>query len=130
MRLGTERHIVTPADRLLLLLMVVAALLLFVLPLGGRQGRGGSVVVEGAGGFAETLDLTEDGELVVPGPKGDTIVTVEAGQVWIESSPCRQHICVGMGRVSTPGSSIVCVPNQVVVMVLGEGRPAIDAVTR
>ncbi len=130
MRPRTERHIMTPADRLLLLLMVAAALLLFVLPLDGGRERGGSVVVEGAGGFEETMSLTEDGELVVPGPKGDTIVMVEAGRVRIDSSPCRQHICVGMGRISAPGSSIVCVPNQVVVTVLGEGRPAIDAVTR
>ncbi len=120
----------TPADRLLLLFMVAAALLMFVLPLGGRGGRGHSVVVEGAGGFLETMSLMEDGELVVPGPKGDTIVVVEAGRVRIDSSPCRQHICIRMGRISTPGSSIVCVPNEVVVTVRGEGRPAIDAVTR
>lgn len=130
MRLKTERRIMTPADRLLLLLMVAAALLTLVLPLDGRREKGSSAVVEGAGGFEETIDLTEDGELVVPGPKGDTIVVVEAGRVRIDSSPCRQHICIGMGRISAPGSSIVCVPNQVVVMVLGEGRPAIDAVTR
>jgi hypothetical protein len=119
----------TPADRLLLLFMVAAALVMLVLPLGGK-GRGGSVVVEGAGGFRETMSLMEDAELVVPGPKGETIVVVEAGWVRIDSSPCRYHICMGMGRICASGRSIVCVPNQVVVTVEGGGRATIDAVTR
>jgi len=119
----------TPADRLLLLFMVGAALMLLVLPLGGKE-RGGSAVIEGAGGFSETMSLMEDAELVVPGPKGDTIVVVEAGWVRIDSSPCRYHICSRMGRISASGRSVVCVPNQVVVTVGGEGRSAIDAVTR
>ncbi len=128
-RFRIERGIMTPADRLLFLLMVGAALAMLVLPLGGK-GMGGSVVVEGAGGFRETMSLTEDAELVVPGPKGDTVVVVEAGWVRIDLSPCRHHICSRMGRISAPGRSIVCVPNQVVVMVEGEERAAIDAVTR
>jgi hypothetical protein len=99
-----------------------------VLPAGSGEPR--LVRIEGAAGFERTVPLDRDAEIEVPGPLGTSVVRVESGAVRVVSSPCRQQICVGMGAARKPGAVIVCVPNEVVVRVLGGADEGHDALTR
>jgi hypothetical protein len=73
--------------------------------------------------------LDEDRIVEVEGPLGITEVVIREGEVWVRSSPCREKICIKMGRVKRVSEQVVCIPNRVVVEVVGEnGR--IDGVTR
>ena len=42
----------------------------------------------------------------------------------MESSTCKNQICVEHGKISLKGDSIVCLPNRVVVEIEGEGGEA------
>ena len=48
-------------------------------------------------------------------------VHIDGGEVWVTDADCPDKTCEHTGKVSRPGQSIVCLPNGVVVTVLGEG---------
>jgi hypothetical protein len=73
--------------------------------------------------------LEENRSVEVDGPLGTTEVIIAGGEVWIRSSPCREKICMKMGHISRCGEQLICIPNSVVVELVGEeGR--IDGVSR
>ncbi len=73
--------------------------------------------------------LEEKRTVEVDGPLGMTTVIISDGEVWIQSSPCREKICMKMGHISRCGEQLICIPNRVVVELMGEeGR--IDGVSR
>ena len=51
----------------------------------------------------------------------DTVVRISGGEAWVESSPCENKICVGMGRMDK--NSIIpwvaCLPNNVFFVIEG-----------
>ena len=91
---------------------------------------GGAVVVRGPDGFEEIVAGGGDARFVVPGPVGETVVVVDGGVAFVESSDCRHQVCVNIGQISAPGELIACVPNGVTVVVAGGREAGPDAVTR
>lgn len=118
--------LLTWADRLLLYVLAGAALVLVLVP---RGGGGEAVRITGVSGFERIVPLASDATVEVPGPLGVTEVRIDEEGVRVVSSPCPNHLCIDMGVVDEAGESVVCVPNGVVVAVVG-GRPSTDAVTR
>jgi len=129
-RLGgsSPSPLLTPADRIVLYALVVAGLALLLVPASGDAPAG--ALIQGPGAFVAFVSLTEEATYTVAGPLGETIVEVRAGAVRVASSPCPHKTCVSMGWISEPGQTVVCVPNGVVVRVLGEGASRLDATTR
>lgn len=114
----------------ILLAFLVAAVPL-VRSAGPAAERGARIAVRAAQGPERFLDPGRDTTLAVAGPLGDTLVKIEARQVWIAASPCRNQLCVRMGHLHGPGRALVCLPNRVLVRFDGRaGRPAVDAITR
>jgi hypothetical protein len=77
----------------------------------------------------EYYELNEDRVVEVEGPLGITKVIIEDGEVWVENSPCREKICMRMGRIKRTGDQLICIPNRVVVEIEGDIE-YIDAVSR
>ena len=77
----------------------------------------------------ETYPLERDTIVEVQGPLGVTRVVIRGGEAWIEESPCREKICMKMGKVRRAGDQIICIPNGVVVERSGGGG-YIDGVSR
>jgi hypothetical protein len=50
----------------------------------------------------------------------DVVVEIKAGQVRVAESDCSKGVCKHAGWVKTPGRSIVCLPNRVVVEIRGQ----------
>jgi hypothetical protein len=86
--------------------------------------------VEITGGSSSArYDLGADRTVLVEGPMGKTRVVIGGGQVWVDESPCRDKICVQMGKKRRAGEQIICLPNRVVVEVIGD-ELEFDAVSR
>ena len=51
----------------------------------------------------------------------DTVIRISGAEAWVESSPCNNQTCVGMGRIGTRvwWSWIACLPNNVMFMIEG-----------
>jgi hypothetical protein len=123
--------VLTYADRLVLYVLVGAALVLLLN--GGMGSTGAAVRITGEGGFEEVVPIGNATEVEVEGPLGKTLVEVAGGEARVISSPCPHHLCVKAGAVRRSGAAVVCVPNKVVVAVVGEGpgeTVPTDAVTR
>lgn len=64
--------------------------------------------------------LSKELELDIPGPLGLTHVHIRDGAAFVESSPCRDKICIHMGKISRNGEWVACLPNRVFLRVQGK----------
>lgn len=46
---------------------------------------------------------------------GENVICWQNGSIWIESSNCKNQICVLHGKISSAGTSIICAPHKLAV---------------
>jgi hypothetical protein len=109
--------------------LIVAGVLFVFVPLWVLPG-GTEVEIHAADKLFGRYPLDSDRIAEVPGPLGKTVVRFDRGRVRVESSPCSDKVCMGMGEVGSEGGLIVCVPNKVVVRVGKARSDGLDAVAR
>lgn len=80
-----------------------------------KSGSQNKVVVEAAGETYEYA-LSKDGVYEVQGELGLTTIEISNGKVRIIDSPCPNKTCINQGL----GSTLVCLPNKVIVTVVQE----------
>ena len=56
------------------------------------------------------------------------VIAAENGEIWVESSPCKDKICMRTGKLCRAGESAVCVPLKTVVSIKGTTEN-IDVIT-
>jgi hypothetical protein len=63
-------------------------------------------------------------QVIVIGDKArpDMKIEIKGGRIRVAESDCPKGVCKQAGWVRTPGRSIVCVPNKVLIEVRGERR--------
>jgi hypothetical protein len=66
-----------------------------------------------------SIDKKLNEEIEIKTKHGTNIVHIEDGCVYMESSTCRDQICVLHGKICRPGEMIVCLPNKIVIEVTG-----------
>lgn len=80
--------------------------------------EGAAVEVTLRGQVYAELPLSRDAELDV---EGLCLVKIIGGRAWVESAICKNQICVKHPPISRSGQTIVCLPSEVTIRVLGEG---------
>lgn len=105
-------------------LLVVAAVLFLVLSQWSADGRAVEVQVDGV--TVATLPLDIDTTFVIDGADGghNTLVIAD-GKATVTEATCPDGVCVRHRAIDRAGQSIICLPNKVVVRVVGE--PTVDA---
>ena len=89
----------------------------------------GSMVRVYCVGGEYTFGLGKKGKKSYEGPLGKTIVEPTSHGVRISKSPCNKQICVRQGLIHHEGEMIACIPNKVVVTVIGKNE-AYDGLSR
>ena len=69
-----------------------------------------------ADGHVRTYPLDEDREIAL----GHLTVRIEDGAVWVEHADCADRTCERTGKITRAGQSIVCLPNGIVVKIVGK----------
>ena len=107
-------------DLLLLAVLLAAAALLFA----GREFFAGrpavmvSVSVDGT--EIMRLDLNRNDDIVIESGNGQTNhLIIEDGKAFLTEASCPDKLCVRQGAISETGQSIVCLPNRVIVTIVG-----------
>ena len=86
---------------------------------------GNTVVVSVGGRTVAEYPLEIDGIYFLNG--GTNILVIEDGYAYIREANCPGYQdCVERGRISMVGESIVCLPNELVVEITGEGEELIQ----
>ncbi len=110
-------------DLFIVCLVLLAAVVLFLLGLRGETAAHAEVTVNAAP--AKVLPLDQDGSYPIG---GHLTVVIESGSIRIEDADCPDRFCVRMGSIRSPGQMLVCLPNQIVVRIVGTGETEVDAV--
>lgn len=59
------------------------------------------------------------------------IVVIENGTVHMDQSNCKNQVCVQDGRIDTVGQQIICLPNRIVIEIIGnEAEKEFDAISQ
>ena len=115
----------TGLDRILVAALLLFCIMLFALV--GARAPGESIQVEQDGAVVFTAPLTVDRQVSLEGPLGVTELVIKDGQVRVTSSPCPFKVCVGMGTINRTGQIIACVPNRLLVQIVGTGATKEEA---
>ena len=118
----------TVADKILIGISacLVAASYLFA---NATNAKGGAAIVQADGKTVYKVSLAESHTFVVHGMLGPVTVETRDGKAAITHANCPNHICVRMGWRSKAGEIIVCVPNKVVVRIVGDEQSGVRATT-
>ena len=88
--------------------------------LGTYQDFTGKPEVHVRAGEQEWIyDLSVDTFATFNGPIGETSIEIQDGRVHVYDSDCRNKVCISAGWVSKPGEWIICLPNDVFVLIEG-----------
>jgi len=78
-----------------------------------------------------TFDMDETKTIRVEHPDGSyNVVCIEQGTVWVEDADCDNHDCIKQGRISKVGQSVICLPHQMVIRIVGTQDSEYDAVVQ
>ena len=118
-------------DLLLLGGLLLFALVLFAwLSLAPGNGERSAVLTVG-GEMVHTFPLSKGGtpsEYSLTGRAGgDIVIRSEGGRIRMLRSDCPDGRCVRTGWIKHPGEAAVCLPNRLVLKVIGSGDTEFDA---
>lgn len=115
-------------DWLAVLSVLALSALVFLMCLPGKQASEASsvrLIVNGKP-HAE-FSLSENRQYRFEGSYPLT-VNIRDGEVWVTDSACPGADCAHTGKISSPASSIICLPNKLEIVISGES--AVDLTVR
>jgi hypothetical protein len=120
------RQSLKTGDYMLVILLGLFSLVSWEL-LHHRESGNHALIYEDGNQIAD-ITLGSDQTIQVRGPLGISVIEVKNGKIRMAASPCPQQICVRMGQISKAHSSIVCVPNRIVIQIPAD-HDSLDAIT-
>jgi len=117
-------HVLTTADKGLVLCLAVGILAAFVPQFAAEEG---ARVLIRAAGKTQSHALSATRVFSVAGPLGESRIEIAQQGVRVVNSPCRHQVCVRRGWVERRGDVVVCLPNELVLIVDGAAAN-VDAV--
>ena len=115
-------RILTIGDKLLILCVLMIVIGFFIERSLGANPRGNAIVVELAGQRQGIYALEEAQILRFDGPLGISEVEIGQQAVWIRRAPCANKICMNQGKLYQPNDVIACLPNRLVLRIIGSER--------
>ena len=118
--------ILTVGDRFLIAVVSLVIVGLYGVEYSREQGV--HVMIQSESD-AQIYDMAEHAIRSLRGPKGLSEVEIGSLGIRMRMSSCRFQRCVHRGWIHRQGDMIICIPNQIVVTILGP-RLGVDAVIR
>ncbi len=105
-------------------LLLAAALMLFLQRPGGGERLYAEVYQDGK--LIERAALHQDTDRTID-VGGHNTVVLRGGSACMYAADCRDQVCVRTGTLTRAGQAAVCVPNRVVLRIVGENG-TVDAI--
>ena len=110
------------ADIILIASVLLVGLSVFLI-VNLTKEVGDSVRVSVDGKTVGEYSLSVDGEYSLNG--GTNILVIKGGKAYMKYASCPDGLCINQGEAYKIGQKIVCLPNRVMVEVVGEGEEII-----
>ena len=117
--MSKKTKVVRVGDIVVFIVLGASALFMIWAGAAGTPKALADVEIAVSGQVVHSTPLGQNFRFEAHGPLGKTVVVCQDGYVWVEDSCCPNKLCVKTGKVRTPGQVIVCVPNEVVVRIVG-----------
>ena len=108
--------------------LITAALIFIIMKfVAGNGGTKVKVTVDGK--EYAVYKLSKDAEYDIEGYAGlvDRL-TIKDGKAYMKDAACPDKLCVHMGKISSKGEIIVCLPARIVVEIVEKGDEGYDSV--
>ncbi len=106
---------------LLLVLVILAAALFCGLELSKEEGAYVLVVIDGE--TCAQYPLSEDREVRIDAKNGSyNVLTIRGGEASVSAAGCPDLVCARHRAVKAAGETIVCLPNKLVIRIVGAGE--------
>lgn len=99
-------------------LLIVSLSVFLIINLTKEEGAMAVVTVDGQ--KVAEYPLSRDGEYSLNG--GTNTLVIEGGKAYVTYASCPDGLCINQGRISMIGERIVCLPNRVMIEIVGEGE--------
>lgn len=116
-------------DIILAAVLITIAALIWLLTYLSRS-EGASVLVTVDGEVFGEYPLATDTEIRIGDAENYNILVIENGTAHISEASCPDKLCVHQGKISYEGQSLICLPNKVIVEVVGGEKSGYDAVAK
>ena len=111
---------------ILILAIGIGSVFVFANP---KQG-GKTAIVSVDGKVFASYDLSKDASYEIENEYGKNTITVQGGSVYVSQADCHGQDCVKLGKISSPGQLIVCLPHHLSVSISGDSQEGPDIVIR
>ena len=106
-------------DVLICLLVLLFSTTMLFFMYDSRTGT--KVDVYSDGELYSTYSLSENQTIEISTEHGKNTISVHDGKVSVISSDCKDKLEVKAGEISKCGERLICLPNRLVITVVGEG---------
>lgn len=129
--MAEDRRLKAPRrnDVLLIVLLLAAAGGIWLWSALSRTA-GTAVRVTVGGNIYGTYPLDRDDTIRVANGENYNILVIKDGEASISEASCPNKLCIKQGKISAEGQSIICLPNKLVVEVIGGKSSGTDTVAR
>ena len=103
-------------DLLILVFFIAVAVTAIIISCNKEEGI--SVQIYENGKVAYTLDINVDREIILKHNR----IQIKNKEVYVEYADCANQICVQSPKISKAGESICCLPNNLVIVILGKSN--------
>ncbi len=115
------------ADVLLIIAILIFGLIVGLLfTLDKSQGK--EIIITADSKTFGTYDIFASEDIIIENDGQTNHIRIENGNVFMKDANCRGQDCVHQGEKSSTGESIVCIPNKVIVEVVG-GESEFDGIS-
>jgi hypothetical protein len=119
----------TRADKILIISLIIASALSYpVAQYLSRQDSYLEIAVEGQ--TRRVVSMDRDRDVTVEGRLGTTTIRIDERGARFIQSPCADKKCIESKPIKDAGEIAVCIPNRVMIRVLGENRVQTDFISR
>lgn len=109
-------------------ILLLAAVLFLCLRQKNGEEPGAVAVVTVKGEEVGRYALSQNRRIEIKGIIGSNYLRVEDGMVWMEEAVCPDHYCIRQGKTTKAGEQIICLPNGIVVEILGGEERGLDGI--
>ena len=111
-------------------IVLVALVMLLVMHVTGET-KGDQVQITVNGEIYGTYPLDVDKEIPIQKDgKTTNLLVIKDGKADVTEADCPDKLCVHQKAISKTNETIVCLPNKVVVQVIGTGESELDSIAR
>ena len=124
------RHYFHKKDILLILTLIICTLIIFGINIRRSFHKGNLAKVTVNGKIFGEYSLEKDETITIYDSKKHRIglLEIKDHKIRMKDADCPDHLCVKMGSISSKDATIICLPNEIMVEIIGDSDPKYDSI--